>query len=49
VDGKTEKQIASYYLTKWRAFQMSDHLPPWVELKVDFSDQYLEKMPKETA
>jgi len=47
-DGKTEKQIASYYLTKWRTFQMSDHLPLWVELKIDFSDQYLERVLKET-
>ena len=48
-DGKTEKQIASYYLTKWRTFQMSDHLPLWVELKIDFSDQYLERVLTETA
>jgi endonuclease/exonuclease/phosphatase family metal-dependent hydrolase len=32
-----------YYREKWRTFQMSDHLPMWVELKVDFSDRYLEK------
>ncbi|WP_163222637.1 endonuclease/exonuclease/phosphatase family protein [Bacteroides sp. 214] len=43
-DGKTEKQIESYYLSKWRTFQMSDHLPLWVELKIDFSNQYLERM-----
>jgi len=30
-----------YYLSKWRTFQISDHLPLWVELKIDFSDQYL--------
>ena len=27
----------------------STHLPLWVELKVDFSDQYLECFLKETA
>ena len=27
----------------WRTFQMSDHLPLWVELKIDFSDQFLKK------
>lgn len=43
-NGKTEKQIQSYYLSKWRTFQMSDHLPLWVELKIDFSNQYLERM-----
>lgn len=30
---------ASYAL--WRTYQMSDHLPMWVELHVDFSDEYL--------
>jgi len=33
-----------YYANKWRTFQMSDHLPMWVALKIDFSDQYLEKL-----
>lgn len=42
--GKTEKQISNYYLTKWRTFQMSDHLPLWIELKVDFSNQYLKRI-----
>jgi len=43
-DGKTEKAIEKYYLTSWRTYQMSDHLPLWVELKVDFSNQFLERM-----
>ena len=30
-----------YYLDTWRTFQMSDHLPMWVELKIDFSEEYL--------
>jgi exonuclease III len=38
---KTEDKIMMYYLSKWRTFQLSDHLPLWVELKIDFSDQYL--------
>jgi len=42
--GKTEQQIERYYLTNWRTFQMSDHLPLWIELKINFSDQYLEKI-----
>ncbi len=29
-----------YYET-WRTFQMSDHYPLWVELKIDFSKDYL--------
>jgi endonuclease/exonuclease/phosphatase family metal-dependent hydrolase len=28
----------------WRTFQMSDHLPLWIELRIDFTDQYLETM-----
>lgn len=32
-----------YYKTYWRTHQMSDHLPLWVELKIDFSDQYLKR------
>ena len=26
---------------EWRSYQVSDHLPMWVELKVDFADEYL--------
>lgn len=33
----------SYYRTYWRTFQMSDHLPMWVELKTDFSTEYLQE------
>ena len=36
----------SYYSGKWRTFQMSDHLPLWVELKIDFSDEYLKGLAK---
>ena len=32
-----------YFTRTWRTFEMSDHLPLWVELKIDFSDQYLKK------
>ena len=28
--------------TTWRTYKMSDHLPMWVELRTDFSDEYLE-------
>ena len=31
----------------WRTFQMSDHLPMWVELRVDFGDDYLDAIAKE--
>ena len=47
--GKTEKEVTNYYLSKWRTFQMSDHLPLWIELKIDFSNQYLAKIPGGTT
>ncbi len=52
--GKAERRIASLkdagssdaslkkYYEEWRTFQMSDHLPLWVEVEIDFSDGYLE-------
>lgn len=30
-----------YFSSTWRTFQMSDHLPLWVELKIDFSEAHL--------
>ncbi|MFN8333489.1 MAG: endonuclease/exonuclease/phosphatase family protein [Cyclobacteriaceae bacterium] len=30
---------------EWKSFQISDHLPLWVEFKIDFSEQYLQKLP----
>lgn len=30
--------------SRWRTHQMSDHLPMWVELHIDFSDSYLEEV-----
>ena len=43
VDGRTKAQIKEYYLTYYRTFQMSDHLPLWIELKIDFSNESLKK------
>ena len=34
----------NYYKKEWRTFQMSDHLPLWVELGIDFADDYLQTM-----
>jgi hypothetical protein len=30
------------YYNDWRTFQMSDHLPLWIELQIDFGKEYLE-------
>ncbi len=37
----------SYFRTYWRTHQMSDHLPMWVELRTDFSREYLTSMLKD--
>ena len=29
---------------EWRTYQMSDHLPMWIELRVDFSPEYLKRI-----
>lgn len=47
IEGKNEAELKRYYNVYWRTFEMSDHLPMWVELKIDFSDEYLEKIPTE--
>jgi len=43
----SDASLKAYY-AEWRTFQMSDHLPLWVELEVDFSDQYLEYLTEYT-
>ena len=50
-DARSDKRKKSYY-NSWKTFQMSDHLPLWVELSIDFSHEYLErktKKPKKKA
>jgi endonuclease/exonuclease/phosphatase family metal-dependent hydrolase len=34
------KELAVFY-KNWRTFQISDHLPLWLELRTDFSEAYL--------
>jgi endonuclease/exonuclease/phosphatase family metal-dependent hydrolase len=43
VPNTTHTTKEEYFTGVWRTHQMSDHLPLWVELKIDFSDQYLKK------
>ncbi len=38
---KSKTKLKNYYLSEWRTFHGSDHLPLWVELEIDFSDDYL--------
>ncbi len=42
--GKVNKAKA---YAEWKTYQMSDHLPMFVEVKIDFSNYYLENLPKE--
>jgi len=35
VDKKTR------YYRDWRTYQMSGHLPKWIEVKIDFGEEYL--------
>lgn len=41
--GKAAKVDATGYRT-WRTWQMSDHLPLWAEIKMDFTESYLESL-----
>jgi len=38
---RDKKGKTTYYKTFWRTFKMSDHLPMWVEIRIDHTDQYL--------
>jgi len=38
---KDKSKDKEYYAKRWLTWQMSDHLPLWVELAVDFSDAHL--------
>ena len=38
--GKAAKRDLAAY-RKWRTWQISDHLPLWTEIKMDFTDKYL--------
>ena len=38
---RSEKQRRYYYRNHWRRRQMSDHLIMWLELKIDYGQEYL--------
>ena len=37
------------YFKEWRTYQMSDHLPMWIELRTDYSDAYLATLAQPVA
>ena len=45
---RTEKQRRAYYRNHWRRRQMSDHLTMWLELKIDYGEEYLKKRTVQT-
>jgi len=46
---KNKAEDKDYYSDRWMTWQMSDHLPLWVELAIDFSDEFLESHLSEEA
>ena len=34
----------TYFTREWRTWQMSDHLPLFIELRIDFTDKYLKRI-----
>ena len=38
---RNDDQRQAYYRNHWRRQQMSDHLPMWLELKIDYGEEYL--------
>ena len=43
-DSAQEAANPTKYFSKWRTWQISDHMPMWVELRTDFSDAYLKSL-----
>jgi len=42
---KTGKLLSrETYFRTWRTWQISDHMPLWVELEIDFTDSYLDRL-----
>lgn len=41
------KKVAKNKFTDFRSYQMSDHLPLWIEMKTDLADSYLDFVKKE--
>lgn len=35
---------SDYFRKEWRTWQMSDHLPLWAELRIDFTEKYLRRI-----
>jgi endonuclease/exonuclease/phosphatase family metal-dependent hydrolase len=40
----TPAKRKTYFAKEWRSWQMSDHLPLFVELRIDFTEKYLKRI-----
>lgn len=40
----TPAKRQTYFAREWRTWQMSDHLPLFIELRIDFTDKYLKRI-----
>ena len=43
---RSKRLTREQYFRQWRTWQISDHLPLWLELEIDFTDDYLERISK---
>lgn len=43
-EGYAKARYKTTYYRQWRTFHMSDHLPMWLELPIDFGKEYLESI-----
>ncbi|MBK7094387.1 MAG: hypothetical protein IPH57_04735 [Saprospiraceae bacterium] len=41
---KSDESIFDKKFNEWKTFQMSDHLPLWVEFDINYSEAYLNAM-----
>ena len=41
---ETPEKRKKYFQKEWRTWQISDHLPLWIELKIDFTEKYLTRI-----
>jgi hypothetical protein len=40
---RSKEKRQAYYRNHWRRQQMSDHLPMWLELRIDHGQDYLNR------
>ncbi|RWI83769.1 endonuclease/exonuclease/phosphatase family protein [Mesorhizobium sp.] len=46
-DPRAREQAREWYASAWRTYQISDHLPMWTALEIDFGREYLNQTERE--